>query len=91
MREPERKRGEEVGCGGVEGSNGALGDGVDAEAVGEGDFLEFGDDIGDALRELFGEAAEVAQDGGRPVVKKKARTRVTAMIRRKMATAREGW
>ena len=42
---------------------GALGDGVDAEPVGEGDSFEFGDDAGDALGELVGELAEVAQDG----------------------------
>src|ERR1700730_9987684 len=61
--EPERKRGEEVGGGGVEGADGALGDGVNAEPVGEGNSFEPGNDAGNALRELVGELAEVAQDG----------------------------
>jgi hypothetical protein len=62
--EPERHGGEEIAGGGVEGADGALGEGLDAESVGEGDFFEFGGDIGDALREFVGELAEVAQDGG---------------------------
>jgi hypothetical protein len=65
VREPERQRGDEVAGRGVKGPGGALGDGVDTEPVGEGDSFDFGDDLGDALREFFGEAAEVAQDGGK--------------------------
>ena len=60
--EPEWQRSEEVAGSGVEGPYGALGDGVDAEPVGEGDPFELGDDVGNTLRELVGEAAEVAQD-----------------------------
>ena len=62
--EPEGDGGEEIAGGGVEGSGGALGDGVDAEPVGEGDFFDFGDDVRDALREFCGEVAEIAQDWG---------------------------
>ena len=63
--EPEGDVGEEIAGGGVEGSDGALGDGVNAEPVGEGNSFEFGDDVGNALGELVGEVAEVAQDGGK--------------------------
>jgi len=63
--EPERKRGEEIAGGGVEGSGGALGDGFEAEPVGEGNFLDFGDDVGEALGNVGGEVAQVAQDGGK--------------------------
>ncbi len=61
--EPEGHRGEEIAGGGVEGADGALGDGVNAEPVGEGNSFEFGNDVGDALGELVGELAEVAHDG----------------------------
>jgi hypothetical protein len=61
--EPERHGGEEIAGGGVEGADGALGEGLDAEFVGEGDSFESGGDIGDALGEFVGELAEVAQDG----------------------------
>jgi hypothetical protein len=61
--EPEGYRGKEIAGGGVEGAHGALGDGVNAEPVGERDSFEFGDDVGDALRELVGELAQVADDG----------------------------
>ncbi len=60
--EPEWQRSEEVAGSGVEGPYGALGDGVNAEPVGEGDPFELGDDVGNTLRQLVGEAAEVAQD-----------------------------
>ena len=63
MGEPERKRGEEIAGGSVEGADSALGDGLDAESVGKGNFFELGDDAGNALRELVGELAEVSQDG----------------------------
>ena len=63
VREPEGHGGEEIAGGGVDGADGALGDGVNAEPVGEGNSFEFGDDVGNALRELVGEVAEVAQDG----------------------------
>ena len=62
VREPERKRGEEIAGGGVESADGALGYGVNAEPVGEGNSFELGDDAGNALRQLVGELAEVAQD-----------------------------
>jgi len=62
--EPERHVGEEIAGGGVDGSDGALGDGVNAEPVREGNSSDFGGDVGNALRELVGEAAEVAQYGG---------------------------
>ena len=61
--EPEGDVGEEIGGGGVECSDGALGDGVDAEPVGEGDSFDFGGDLGDALGELVGEVAEVVRTG----------------------------
>ncbi len=63
--EPEGDVGEEIGGGGVECSDGALGDGVDAEAIDEGNLPEFGGDIRDSLRELVGEVAEVAHDRGK--------------------------
>ena len=63
VREPERYVGEEVAGSGVEGADGALGDGVKAEPVGEGNSFEPGGDVGNALREVVGELAEVAQDG----------------------------
>ena len=65
--EPERERGNEIRGGGVEGSGGALGDGVDAEPVGERNSFETGDDFWDALGEFGGEVAKVAaeQAGGR--------------------------
>jgi hypothetical protein len=62
VREPERHRGEEIAGSGIEGTDGALGNGVNAEPVGERNFSEFGGDVGNALRKLVGEAAEVAQD-----------------------------
>lgn len=61
VREPEGQRGEEVAGGGVKGPNGALGDGVDSEPVGEGDFLDFGDDVRNSCRKIVREAAKVAQ------------------------------
>jgi len=61
--EPERQRGEEIAGGDIEGTDGALGDGVNAESVGERNFFELGNDAGNALRELVGELAEVLQDG----------------------------
>ena len=45
-------------------SSARCGEGVDADAVDHGDFLEFGDDGGDVLGEIGGELAQVAQDGG---------------------------
>jgi hypothetical protein len=62
VREPERERGEEIAGGGVEGADGALGDGFNAEPVGEGNFFELVNDAGNALREVVGELAEVAED-----------------------------
>jgi hypothetical protein len=62
VREPEGERGEEIFGGGVEGSGGALGDGVEAELVGEGEFADSGGHIRDALGEVRGEVAEVAED-----------------------------
>ncbi len=61
--EPEGHRGEEIAGGGIEGADGALGDGVNAEPVGEGNSFEFGDDVGNALRKIVGELAEVVHDG----------------------------
>jgi hypothetical protein len=61
--EPERKRGDEIAGGGVEGSGGALGEGVDAELVRHGELLHPGDDLGNALRQVGGEVAEVTQNG----------------------------
>ena len=90
VREPEWQRSEEVASGGVEGRHGALGNGVNAEPVGEGELFEFGDDIGYALGQLVGELRRSCMTGGMPVVKKKARTTATATIRKTMATAREG-
>ena len=63
VREPERERGEEITGGGVEGSGGALGEGVEAELVGHGELLDAGDDGGNALGKVGGEVAEVAEDG----------------------------
>jgi hypothetical protein len=63
VREPEGHRGEEIAGGGIEGADGALGDGFNAEPVGEGNSLEFGDDVGNALGKIVGELAEVAHDG----------------------------
>ena len=40
-----------------------LGEGVDAELVGERKVLELGDDVGDARREVTGEVLDVMQDG----------------------------
>jgi hypothetical protein len=64
--EPLGQRGDEEAGGGGDGGFGALGDGVDAELVGEGDALGAGDDGGDALGQIFGELAEIAQDGWEP-------------------------
>ncbi len=61
--EPEGHRGEEIAGGGVDRTDGALSDGLNAKPVGKGDSFEFGNDVGDALRELVGELAEVAYDG----------------------------
>jgi hypothetical protein len=63
VREPERHRGEEIASGGIEGADGALGDGFNSESVGERNFFELGNDVGNALGEFVGELAEVAQDG----------------------------
>jgi len=60
--EPLGYGGEEVAGGGIEGAGGALSDGVEAQPVGEGDFFDFGDDVGDALGKLGREVAEIAQD-----------------------------
>jgi hypothetical protein len=61
--EPLGDRGEEIAGGGVDGSGAALGEGVDAEPVGEGDSFDFGDDVGEALGEFGREVAEIAQNG----------------------------
>jgi hypothetical protein len=60
--EPEGQVGEEITGGGVEGPDGALGDGVNAEPVGEGNSFELGDDVGNALGKFVGEAAEIVQN-----------------------------
>jgi len=62
VREPERKRGEEIAGGGGESGFGALDDGVEAEPVGEGDFFDLCDYLRDSLGKFGGEVAEVAQD-----------------------------
>jgi hypothetical protein len=63
VREPEGERGEEIAGGGVESSAGALGEGVEAELVGQGELFDAGDDGGDALGKVGGEVAEIAKDG----------------------------
>jgi hypothetical protein len=62
--EPEGERGEEVGGRGGEGAFGTLDEGVDAEPGGQGELLEAGDDVGDALGKVDGELAEVVHDRG---------------------------
>ncbi len=62
--EPERHVGEEIAGGGIEGADGALGEGVYAEPVGERNSFESGNEVGDALGEFVGKLAEVAEDGG---------------------------
>src|SRR5437879_5638564 len=64
VREPQRYVGEEIADGGVEGADGALGDGVEAEPVGKGNSFEPFADAGEVLGEFVGEQAEVAQNGG---------------------------
>ncbi len=60
--EPEGDVGEEIAGGGIEGADGALGDGFNAEPVGEGNSFELGDDVGNALGQFVGELAEVVHD-----------------------------
>ena len=60
---PVGEGGEEVGDGGGEGVFGALGDGIDAELVGERKALETGDDGRNAGGQVLGELVEVADDG----------------------------
>jgi len=62
--EPERDRSDEIGDGSVKGPDGALGDGFNAEPVGEGNLFELRGHGGNVLRELVGELAEVAEDRG---------------------------
>ena len=88
--EPEGHGGEEIAGGGIEGADGALGDGVDAEPVGEGDSFELGDDVGNAVGKSSENWRRSRTTGGRPVVKKSARMPATPTIRRTIATAREG-
>jgi hypothetical protein len=84
VREPEGQRGEDVAGGGIEVTGGALGDGVDAELVGEGTMsgMRWGRSEEKLRRSL--------STGGRPVVKKSARKPDTAAMRMMMATPREG-
>jgi hypothetical protein len=62
VREPVGEGGKEIAGSGIEGSEGAMGEGVDVELVGEGEFADFRDDFGDALGKVGGEVAEIAQD-----------------------------
>jgi hypothetical protein len=61
--EPFGEGGNEIGGGRGDAAFGALGDGVDAEFVGERKLFDLRDDAGDALGQVGGEAAEVAEDG----------------------------
>jgi hypothetical protein len=62
VSEPERKVGEEITGSGGDGAFCALDHGVQAKPVGEGNFFDFGNEAGKALREFGGEVAEIAQD-----------------------------
>jgi hypothetical protein len=60
--DPERSGGEEILRSGGEDAFTFLGEGVDAELVGEGQMLDAGDDAGDAGRQVGGEALDVVHD-----------------------------
>ena len=60
--EPVGQRGEEIRGGGGEAVLGALCEGVDAKSVRQGKSVDFGNDAGDALGQVGGEVAEIAED-----------------------------
>ncbi len=63
--EPVGKGGKEISGCCIDCSGCALGEGVDAELVGQGKLLDLVDDPWDALWEFAGKVAEIAEDGGK--------------------------
>ena len=62
VSEQEGEGGKDVAGGGGECALNALGEGVDANLIGHGQFFESADDLCEVLREVCGELSEVAKD-----------------------------
>ncbi len=64
VREPQRERGEEIGCAGSEGFFAASRNGLNIQPIDEGKVVDFFDETGETMGELIGELSEIVKDRG---------------------------